>query len=332
MRRREFISLLAAAAAAPLPPVAADAQQPQGNRRMGVLHSAAENDPEGQERLAALRQGLKALGWREGRNLRIDYRWAAGDAARVKAFAAELVALAPDAILTSTTIGVRELHRLTRTIPIVFANVADPIGSKLVSNLPHPGENVTGFTTVEYAIAGKWLEILKEIAPRITRVGFMFNPVTGPQGEGFYRLLSQAGTTFGVTAVKLTFQSRADVEAAIDTFARPGNGGLLAAPELGTIAQRHVIIAAAMRNRIPAVYPLRFFAVDGGPLSYGVDLSDQWRLAAGYLDRIWHGERAGDLPVQAPTKYQLVVNLNATKALGLNVPATLLGRADEVIE
>jgi putative ABC transport system substrate-binding protein len=330
MRRRELITLLGGAAAAGWP-LAARAQPSERMRRIGIIPPTSETDPETQARLAAFRQGLEQFGWKEGRNIRFEYRWPVGDAELIKKHAAELVALAPDLILVGITPGVQALKRETRTIPIVFANVADPVGSGLVPSLAKPDGNVTGFTAVEYAIVGKWLELLKEIAPGIDRVALIGNPEI-VFTKSFQRSLEAVAPSFAVKPVAAEVRDAADIERAIDVFAREPNGGLLAVPEFTASMHRALIFRTAARYRLPAVYPFRFFAVDGGLASYGPDQVEQYRRAAGYADRILRGAKPADLPVQAPTKFDLVINLKTAKALGLDIPPTLVARADEVIE
>ena len=328
MKRREFITLLGGAAAWPL---AAHAETAERVRRIGFMGPQTENDPETKRRVAAFREGLEQRGWKEGHNIRFDYRWPGIDLAPINAYAAELVASAPDLIVCGITPGVQALQRETRSIPILFANIADPVGSGIVGNLAKPHGNVTGFTAVEYAIVGKWLELLKEIAPRTERVALTHNPDV-VFSQSFIRALQQAAPTFGVQVVPAETRNPADIERAIDAFARGPNGGLLVVPEFTASTYRAVIFRKALENRLPAVYPFRFFAADGGLASYGPDQVDQYRGAARYADRILRGEMPADLPVQAPTKFELVINLKTAKALGLEISPTLLARADEVIE
>jgi len=330
MRRRDFITLLGGAAASW--PLAARAQQPERMRRIGIIPPGTESDTEAQARLAAFRQAMEQLGWKESHNIRFEYRWTSGDAELFKKHAAELVASAPDLILTGITPVVQALKRETRTIPIVFANVADPVGSGLVPNLAKPGGNVTGFTAVEYTIVGKWLELLKEIAPGIERVALIGNYADDGFAPQFLRSLEGIAPSFAVEPVAADVRSAGDVERAVEAFARKPNGGLLAVPGLAATTHRALIFQRALRHGMPSVFPFRHFAVDGGLASYGPDQVDQYRRAAGYVDRILRGANPADLPVQAPTKFELVINLKTAKALGLTVPPTLLARADEVIE
>jgi putative ABC transport system substrate-binding protein len=328
MKRREFVGLVAGAAAWPL---AARAQQGERMRRIGIIPPAAESDLDSQARLAAFRQGLEQLGWKEGRNIRFDYRWPNGNAELIKTYAADLVALSPDLILTGITPAVQALKLETRTIPIVFANVADPVGSGLVPSLAKPGGNVTGFTAVEYAIVGKWLELLKEIAPGVERVALIGNPEVNFTAS-FQQHLEAVAPSFAVKPVAAEVRTAADIERTIDAFAREPKGGLLAVPSFTASLHRALIFRMAVRHRLPAVYPFRFYAADGGLASYGPDQVEQYWRAAGYVDRILRGAKPADLPVQAPTKFDLVINLKTAKELGLEIPPMLLARADEVIE
>jgi putative tryptophan/tyrosine transport system substrate-binding protein len=334
MRRREFISLLGGAAAAPslLWPLAARAQ-PATMRRIGALIGGAETDPESQGRAAAMREGLEQRGWNEGRNLRIDYRWAGADPARIRTLAAELVATTPEAIFAHTTPATVALLEVTRSIPIVFASVSDPTGDGIVASFARPGGNVTGFTNVEASMGGKWLEILKELAPGVTRVGFLFSPTLAPGGGSYFlRPFEAAAPSFNVHPIAIPVEDTAGVERALASLARGGSGGLIANSDVFTTRHRADIIAAAARHRLPAIYPFNYFAADGGLVAYGTDVKDLWRRAASYLDRILRGEKPADLPVQAPTKFELLLNLRTARALGLEAPPSLLARADEVIE
>jgi putative ABC transport system substrate-binding protein len=331
MRRREFITLLGGAAAAW--PLAVRAQQGERMRRIGALIGGAETDPESRARVAALREGLEQRGWSEGRNLRIDYRWASADSDRIRAFAAELVATAPEAIFAHTTPATTRLLEATRNIPIVFASVSDPVGDGIVASFARPGGNVTGFTNVEASIGGKWLEILKELSPAVARVGFLFNPATSPGGGSYFlRPFEAAAPLFNVQPISTPVEDVVDIERAVAPLAVGANGGLIVNSDVFTTRHRAAIIAAAARHRVPAIYPFAYFAADGGLAAYGTDVRDLWRRAASYIDRILRGEKPADLPVQAPTKFELVINLKTAKALSLNIPAMLLARADEVIE
>jgi putative ABC transport system substrate-binding protein len=297
-------------------------------RRIGVLMNLAADDPQGQARIAAFVQGLAQLGWTEGRNVRIDYRWGPGDAERYRRYAAELVRLAPDIILASASPTVAAFQQTNRTVPIVFASVIDPVGAGFVASLARPGGNATGFITFEYALAAKWLELLKEIAPGVTRAAVLRDPATAA-GIGQFAAI-QGAASLGVELSPIAVHDAGEIERTVAAFARGSNGGLIVVA--GASGHRELIIMLAARHRLPAVYPFRFDATNGGLISYGPDIVDQYRRAAAYVDRILKGEKPADLPVQAPTKYELVLNLKTAKALGLEVPPTLLARADEVIE
>jgi putative ABC transport system substrate-binding protein len=328
MKRREFITLLGGAAAAW--PLVARAQQAQAMRRIGVLVYLAAGDAEGQARLAAFTQALSQLGWSEGRNLRIESRWAnAGDVHR---HAAELVALAPDVLVAATgTPTVASLLQATRTIPIVFAIVIDPVGAGFVASMAQPGGNATGFTTWEYSMSGKWLELLKEIAPGVTRAAVLRDPASA-SGTGQFGAMQIVAPALGVQVTPVDVRDPGEIERAIVAFAQVPNGGLINAGAPSAGVHRNLVITLAARHQLPAVYPLPYYARSGGLISYGPDIVDQFRRAAGYVDRVLKGEKPADLPVQAPTKYELVINLKTAKALGLTVPDSLLARADEVIE
>jgi putative tryptophan/tyrosine transport system substrate-binding protein len=328
LTRRQFITLLGGAAAAW--PLAAGAQQADRMRRIGVLMSLAADDPEGKARLAAFVQRLQELGWSDGRNVRIDYRWGVGDAER-RRYAAELVALAPEVILSygGTTTGV--LQQASRTVPIVFAQVVDPVGAGLVTSLARPGGNATGFTSFEYGISGKWLELLKQIAPRSTRAGVMRDPSL-TSGTAQFAAIQSVAPSFGVELSPIDVRDAGEIERAITAYGRGSNGGLIVVANPLATVHRNLIITLAARHRLPAVYPFRFFVTTGGLISYGPDIIDQYRRAASYVDRILKGEKPADLPVQAPTKYELVINLKTAKTLGLEISPSLLARANEVIE
>ena len=332
MKRREFITLLGGAAVAW--PLAARAQQGERVLLLAAIMGGrnADTDPEGRAWFAAFRQGLQELGWVEGRNFRADYRWPSGDLDRMRAIAKEFVDLKPDVIFAGNTPSVEALLSETHTIPIVFANLADPVGTGLVRSLARPGGNATGFTGFEYSLAGKWLEMLKEIAPAVTRVAVLFNPETAPFAQQYLSFIETSASTFGVTANAASIGSISEIEAAIEAQARASGGGLIVLPDTFTFSNRAPLIALTARYRLPAIYAVRGQAVDGGLLSYGPDLVDLHRRAAGYVDRILRGEKPSDLPVQAPTKFEFVINLQTARALGIDVPATLLARADEVIE
>jgi putative ABC transport system substrate-binding protein len=329
MRRREFITLLGGAAAWPL---VARAQQDGAMRRVGVLMAFGEGDPGGQARVAAFREGLQELGWAEARNVRIDTRWATADVALIERLAKELVALQPDLILSNSTPTTAALLQQTRTIPIVFAVVSDPVGSGFVASFARPGGNVTGLTDIEPTMPGKWLELLKEIAPRVNRAAFLFNPATATYADYYVNPFKAAAASFGVEAVIASVRDRSELESVISAQAREPNGGFVVLTDSFTSTHRAEIVSLAARYRLPAIYPFRFFAELGGLLSYGNELLDSFRRAAGYADRILKGAKPSELPVQAPVKFELVINLKTAKALGLDVPASLLARADEVIE
>ena len=331
MRRREFITLIGVGAAAAWP-LAARAQQPGGMRRIGVLMAYAESIPEAQAWVAAFREGLQKLGWTEGRNIRIDIHWATDDREAIQRFAKVLVALQPDLILSPTTPTTAALLQQTRAIPIIFALVADPIGSGFVASFPRPGGNVTGFINFEPTIAGKWLELLKEIAPHVQRVAFLFNPATVPHFEYFLSPFKAAAASFGVAAITAPVRDTSELESVIAAQVREPNSGLMVMPDSFTTSRRVEIISLAARYRLPVIYPYREFAEVGGLLSYGLDRLDNYRRAAIYADRILKGEKPSELPVQAPVKFELVINLKTARALGLDVPMHLQQRADQVIE
>ena len=330
MRRREFITLLGGAAATW--PLAARAQQPERMRRIGVLMGYAENDREGQAFVAAFREGLQKLGWAEDRNIRIDFRWAASDVESMQRFAKELVALQPDLILSNNTPTTAALLQQTRIIPIVFASTVDPVGSGFVASLPRPGGNVTGFIAMEDSLAGKWLELLKEIAPHVNRVAFLFNPATAPFAEYFLNPFKAAARSFALEAIAAPVRDSSELESVVAAQAREPNGGLIVMPQSFTTVHHAEITSLTARYRLPAVYPYRIFAELGGLLVYGNDRLDSYRRAAGYADRILKGEKPGELPVQFPVKFELVINLKTAKALGLTIPDKVMALADEVIE
>jgi ABC-type uncharacterized transport system substrate-binding protein len=329
MRRREFITLLGGAAA--VWPLAARAQQPEGRRRIGVLMNLAERDPEGQARTGALREGLAKLGWTEGRELQIEYRWFAGDPDRARAYAAELVKLKPEVIFAGATPSVAVLQRETRSVPIVFAQVADPVGAGFVASLARPGGNITGFASFEYAIAAKWLELLNQIAPQVTRVAVIYD-LTNPETKEYLPVIEAAARSFGVQLSISVVRNAAEIERAIEEFTREPNGGLIPLPTPLMAVHRDLIISLAARHRLPNVYAWRYYPMAGGLASYGIDNIELYRRAASYVDRILKGEKPGDLPVQQATKFELVINLKTAKALGLDPPISLLARTDEVIE
>ena len=328
MRRRDFISLLGAAAAWPL---AASAQQPQQMRRIGVLMNVAADDPEAPARVGVLSQGLAELGWTIGRNVRIDYRWYAGNADAARKYAAELLALAPDVVVASGTLGVTAIQQGTRPVPIVFTLVADPVGAGIVNSLARPDGNATGFMLYEYSLSGKWLELLKQIAPRVTRAA-VIREQANAAGIAQFSAIQALAPSLGVQVSPVNVRNVNEIESGIATFARTADGGLIVTGSATSTIYRDLILKLAAQYKLPAIYANRPAAVDGGLISYGPDRVDEYRRAASYVDRILKGEKPADLPVQAPTKYELVVNLKTAKALGLTVPPTLLAIADEVIE
>jgi putative tryptophan/tyrosine transport system substrate-binding protein len=329
MRRREFISLLGGVAVGS--PLAALAQQPDRVRHIGVLMAAAAADPEYQARIGAFQQGLALLGWTDGRNARIDTRWAT-NADDIRRHAAELAALAPDVILAATgTTTVAPLLQATRTVPIVFVIVIDPVGAGFVASLARPGGNATGFLMFEYGLSGKWLELLKQIAPGVIRVAVLRDPSIA-SGIGQFGAIQSAAPSLGIEATPVNVREAEEIERDITAFARSSNGGIIVTASPEASRHRDLIVTLAARHRLPAVYASRYFVTDGGLICYGPDILDQYRRAASYVDRVLKGEKPADLPVQAPTKYELVVNLKTAKTLGLEVSSTLLARADEVIE
>jgi putative ABC transport system substrate-binding protein len=329
MKRREFITLLGGAAVAW--PLAARAQQGERMRRIGVLMTLAADDPQGQARIAAFLLGLQQLDWTDGRNVRIDTRWAAGNADDIRRYAAELVALAPDVILApgSTTVG--PLLQATRAVSIVFVHAPDPVGAGFVDSLARPGGNATGFLSFEYGISGKWLELLREIAPGVTRAA-VIRDHTLTSGTGQWGAIQAVAPSLGLDVRPVNVRDASEIERAVSAFARAPKSGLIVTGSALAMFHRELMVGLAARHKLPAVYSQRPFVAAGGLISYGADLIDQYRRAAGYVDRILKGEKPADLPVQAPTKYELVINLKTAKALGLTVPDTLLARADEVIE
>jgi putative ABC transport system substrate-binding protein len=328
MRRREFIGLIVGAAVMPL---VATAQQTERMRRIGVLMNLAADNPEAQSRRAQFQQALQQLGWIDGVNVRIDYRWAAEDVGSLRRYAAELVALAPDAILANATPTLAALQQATRTVPIVFVNVTDPVGAGFVASLARPGRNVTGFLLFEYGIGVKWLELLKEIAPAVTRVG-VIRDASNAGGIGQFGAIQAVAPSFGVELYPIDVQDAGEIERAVADFARGPNSGLIVTSSTLALVRRELIIELAARHRLPSVYNVREFSARGGLISYGPDLQDRLRQAASYIDRILKGEKPADLPVQAPTKYDLVINLKTAKALGFTIPPAVLARADAIIE
>ncbi len=332
-RRKALFGLAAGLGFAGAWPLAARAQQPVRMKRIGVLIPFAESDAEAQAQVAAFRKEFQQLGWTEGRNVRFDFRWGAGQAGRIQTFAKELVALGPDVIVTRSTPATAAVLKETRTIPIVFVVVSDPVGDGLVASLARPGGNVTGFTNVEASLGGKWLELLKEITPSITRVAVIQNPRTAPgRGTYYLRVAKEAASSIGLKMIVTPIQDAAEITQAIDAFAREPNTGLLVLPDSTTLFHRELVIAAAAWHRLPAVYSIRVFATDGGLASYGVDITDLYRRGASYVDRVLRGAKPNELPVQAPIKFELIINLKTAKALGIPIPRSVLLRADEVIE
>ena len=327
--RRKFIAALSGTAFAW--PLAARAQG-ERMRRIGVLMTAAEDDPDARSGVAVFRQGLHELGWSEGRNLQIDYRWGGGDVGRIKVFAKELIDLSPDVIVGHTTPSVVALRQETRSIPIVFLTVTDPVGQGFIASLAHPGGNITGFQVFEFSLGTKWMETLKQIAPSLRRVATIFNPETAPYYPLYLRTIEKAASSFAVELIAVEVHDDAEIERAISTLAREPAGGLIVFPDTFNVVHRRTIIALVEQYRLPAIYDFRYFVVDGGLISYGADEIDMFRRTAGYVDRILKGEKPADLPVQQPTKFELVINLKTAKALGVTVPQTLLVAADEVIE
>jgi ABC-type uncharacterized transport system substrate-binding protein len=330
VNKRQFITLLGGGVAASWP-LAARAQLRERMRRVGVLMSLSENDPEAQAQIEAFRQGLQQLGWTDNRNVRIDYRWAAGDVRRLPGYAAELVGASPDVMLVVGTPALAAARKEAGTTPIVFVQVADPVGSGMVASLAHPGGNITGFTNYEYTMGEKWLGTLKEVAPHLIRVLVIFNPDNAGT-LGLIRAIESAAESLRVQIVTAPVHGPAEIERGFDSFAPGSNSGLVVQNDLITFTHRDLIVALAARHRLPAIYPFRSFVASSGLMSYGVDSVDLYRRAVSYIDRILKGEKPADLPVQQPTKYELVINLKTAKALGLEVPPTLLARADEVIE
>jgi putative ABC transport system substrate-binding protein len=329
MRRRDFIALLGGAAAAW--PVGVHAQERV--RRIGVLMHTTPDDPESQARITALAQGLQEAGWVVGRNLRIEVRWASGDIARLRRDAQELVALGSEVLVSGVGPTTQALQSATRTVPILMAQSLDPVGAGMVKNLARPGGNTTGFTQFEYGLSAKWFEILKEVAPRIARIGVVRDAAAdGPAGIGQWAVIAAASSPHGVELSPIEMSATADTARSVAEFANGSNDGLIVVVGSVATVQHKLLVALAAQHKLPAVYPYRFYVEAGGLISYGPNLTDQYRRAAGYVDRILKGEKPGDLPVQAPTKYELAINLKTAKALGLTIPPTMLGRADEVIE
>jgi ABC-type uncharacterized transport system substrate-binding protein len=327
MRRREFLGILGGAV---VWPVASESQQAERVRRVGLLNILGPDDPEAQARRAVFEQTLEQLGWTVGRDLKIDIRQVGSDLDSLRRYAAELVALAPDVILSIGSIAVTPLQQATRTIPIVFVNVPDPVGAGFVESMAHPGGNITGFSSFEYSMSGKWAELLKQIAPTMTRA-LVFRDPTSAAGIGQFAAVRSVAQSLGIELTPLNVRDTDEIERTVAAFARSGNGGVIVPPG-GVAAHRKLIISLAARYKLPSVYPYRYWALDGGLISYGPNTHDPVRRAAGYVDRILKGEKPADMPVQAPTKYELIVNLKTAKALGLTIPQSLLATADEVIE
>src|ERR1700735_3186167 len=330
MRRRDFIALAVGATAAW--PFAARAQQPERMRRIGVLSSLAEIDPEAQAWDAAFRKRLIELQWIDGRSVHIDYRWGGGSVDRMQLFAKELVRLNPDVLLSISTPATAALQAETRTIPIVFAWVSDPVGSRFVSSLANPGGNITGFINIEASVIGKWHTLMREIAPQVSRIGFLFNPQTAPFAQYYLYTFRSAAAALAIEAIDAPVHSTEEVEAFMTKLGREGGAGLVIMSDTSTALYRKTIYSLAERYRLPTIYPYRFFVTEGGLMSYGIDVADLLRGAASYVDRILRGEKPSQLAVQQPTKFELVINAKTAKALGLNIPATLLATADEMIE
>jgi putative ABC transport system substrate-binding protein len=330
MQRRAFIGLLGSAAALAASAPRRLMAQDRG-RRIGVLSALAENDPESRLRTNSFERGLRDLGWVKGRNLQIDYRWA-GDGASLRESAAGLVALKPDVILTNSTPVAAAVQAHTRTLPVVFVQVTDPVGLGFAANLVQPGGNLTGITNFEFSVGSKWIETLKDIVPRLTRVAVVFNPDTAPYADKFVRPLAATAATFSVTPTVVAARDAAALERMIAEFAQGPDGGLLVLPDVSTVNHRRDIIAQAARHRLPAIYPYRLFATSGGLVSYGSDVADIYRRAASFVDRILRGGNPAQLPIEAPTKFELVINLKSAKAMQIEVPARLLALADDIIE
>jgi putative tryptophan/tyrosine transport system substrate-binding protein len=330
MRRRDFIN--AVVGTATVWPLSVRAQQPTGIRRLGMLLNLSESDVEAQRLVKVFREGLAQLGWADGRNLLIDYRWAGGDVGQIRTFAKELIELSPDIMVGYATPSVAALQQETRSIPIVFLSVTDPVGQGLVASLAHPGGNITGFAVFELSLGTKWMGALKQIAPSLKRVTTIFNPKTAPYYSLYLDAIGKAASSFAVEPIVVEVHDDADIERAISTLSREPDSGLIAMPDSFNMVHRRTIITEVDRYRLPAMYYFPFFARDGGLISYGPDEADMFRHAAGYVDRILKGTKAGDLPVQQPTKYQLVINLRTAKTLGFTIPEPFLQTADEVIE
>ncbi len=329
MRRREFIGALVGGAAAAWP-LKAQAQQPERRARIGVMFAFSANDPEAKPFVAALKKGLQDLGWIEGRNIEFDFRWPAADPDRTRAYATDLVGTKPSVILVNSTLGTATLRQETPTVPVVFVDIADPIRSGLVASLAAPGTNLTGFTNFEATMGAKWLQLLRDVAPDRTRAGLLFNPNT--HSGQYFRMIETTAPSLGMESFQLPVQDAAGIERAITSLGRDVNAGLIVLPDIFHFAHRDLIVALAAQHRLPAVYPFRYFVTAGGLICYGIDQADLYLRAASYVDRILKGSKPADLPIQQPTKFQLVINLKAAKAIGLTIPETFLLHADEVIE
>lgn len=330
MRRREFVTLLGGAAAAL--PFAANAQQGEQIRRIGLLMIVAENDPQGRADRGAFEKCLIALGWAPGKNIHLEYRWAAGDPARLRAFAAELIEMKPDVIVTEGTPALAAAKQITETIPIIFANVTDPVGQGYVASLAKPGGNATGFTLFEFSIGTKWVQLLREITPTIKEAGFLFNPAMAPYSNLYFRPVQVAAETLGMKVFPIPINDEAEIERALASLGQRSDSGLIVLQDAFTATHRSFLTARVAHFKTPAVYAVRFYAESGGMISYGVNFADQYRQAAIYVDRVLKGATPGDLPVQQPTKFELVINLKTAKDIGIEIPMSLLLRADEVIE
>jgi putative ABC transport system substrate-binding protein len=329
MRRRDFIKIIVGSGAAW--PLAARGQQPERMQRVGVLMNLAVDDPVGQARIAAFRQELQTRGWEEGRNVHIDYRWTGGALDRGRGYAIELLSLKPNVILAGNSLTLEAVRNETSTTPIVFLQIVDPVASGYVASLAHPGGNVTGFTNFERPIIGKWIELLKQIAPRVTRVAAMYDP-DNPSWRANFPEIKATALQLAMDPISAAIRNAADIEQAVDALAQQPNGCLLVLPDNTTSVHRKLIVSLADREHLPAIYPFRFFVIAGGLMSYGIDEIDMFRRAASYIDRILKGAKPADLPIQAPTKFELTINLKTAKALGLAVSSSLLATADEVIE
>jgi putative ABC transport system substrate-binding protein len=333
MRRREFITLVGGAATASIAwPRPLNAEQSDRMRRIGVFIVLPESDPQSQTRVIAFQQGLEKLGWTVGRNAQIDFRFDVADDERARAATADLLRLAPDVMVTNSSAALRAVQQATNTMPIVFVAVTEPVAQGFVASLAHPGGNTTGFANFEPSVGAKWLELLREIAPRVTRVAFMFKPEASPTAPVFVPSAEAAAPKFGMEMIVAPVHGSADIEAVMTSIVREPGGGLIVPPDTFMAFNHKLIVDLAARYRLPAIYPFRFYSAAGGLVSYGPDIVDEFQRAAAYVDRIFRGEKAGDLPVQQPTKFELVINLNTARALGLDIPPMLLARADEVIE